>query len=92
MNNIVIRELTFKDINGVRIIDVLTQKEYLGEQWDLLSDEEKETFLKSRKSEFMLNCKTGYSFVANKDSCIVGFLFAYENVPYKDEIFIRYST
>ena len=46
--------------------------------------------MKSKASEFRVNCGTGFSFVAELEGCIVGFLFAYENLPYGDEVVVRH--
>ncbi len=90
MNDIIVRELQFTDINGVRNIDELTQRRYRGEEWDTYSEEEKEKFMKSRKNEFEINCKSVFSFVAVKNGEIVGFLFAHENLPFKDGVVVRH--
>ena len=90
MSNIKIRELQLKDHKGVKEIDELTQRIYRGKKWDTLNEKEKEEFITSRKSEFKINCKTGFSFVAIKDNKVVGFLFAYETLPFKNKILIHH--
>lgn len=90
MNDSIVRKLQFKDIDGVRNVDGLTQRRYRGKEWDTFSEEEKEKFMKSRKNEFEINCKSVFSFVAVKDGEIVGFLFAHENLPFKDGIVVRH--
>ena len=87
---ITVRKLQYKDMDGVRNVDKLTQRIYQGKQWDMLSEDGKERFLKSRKNEFAINCETGFSFIALKGSQVVGFLFAHENLPFKDEIVVRH--
>jgi len=90
MDDTIVRKLQLTDINGVRNIDELTQRRYRGEEWDTYSEEEKEKFMKSRENEFEINCRSVFSFVAVKDGEIVGFLFAHENLPFKDEIVVRH--
>jgi len=90
MNGVIVRKLQFKDIDGVRNVDGLTQRRYRGKEWGTFSEEEKEKFMKSRKNEFEINCKSGFSFVAVKDGEIVGFLFAHEDLPFKDGIVVRH--
>jgi L-amino acid N-acyltransferase YncA len=90
VDGIVVRDLLPGDFEGVRLVDELTQKAYHGNGWERYSDSEKERFLKSRKSEFRVNCETRYSFVAAKKEEIVGFLFAHENLPFGDEVVARH--
>jgi len=86
----VVRGLVPDDFEGVRLVDVSTQRVYHGENWDRYSVEEREAYLKSRACEFQVNCETGFSFVAELVGRVVGFLFAYENLPYGDELVIRH--
>ena len=90
MNDVIARKLQPEDMDGVRNVDELTQRMYRGKEWDMLGEGEKEEFMASRKSEFRINCDTGFSFVALEDCEIVGFLFAHENLPFKNEILIRH--
>lgn len=90
MGEIIIQKLRFEDMDGVRCVDELTQRLYQGDRWNMLSEEGKERYMKSRKSEFNINCETGFSFVAVKDGDIIGFVFAHENLPFNDEIVIRH--
>ena len=90
MGDLIIRKVRFKDMNGVRNVDVLTQRMYLGKAWDTLSEEQQEQHLKTRKSEFIINCNAGYSFVAIQHGEIVGFVLAHENLPFGNEVVIRH--
>lgn len=90
MDGVVVRGIVPEDFEGVRLVDELTQREYMGKIWDGLNDKEKERSLKSRKGEFGVNCETGFSFVAEMNSDIVGFLFAHKNLPFIDEIIVRH--
>ena len=85
-----VRALSPEDFEGVQLVDVSTQRVYHGENWDTNSMEEREAYLKSRASEFQINLETGFSFVAELEGCVVGFLFAYENLPYGDELVVRH--
>lgn len=90
MNKVFIRELTKQDYKGVRKVDILTQKQYQGVKWNVLSNKEKEKCLVSRKAEFDINVNSGYCFVASVNNNIVGFIFAYETQPFLGNIYIRY--
>lgn len=90
MNNIVIRLLTKQDYKGVRNVDILTQKQYLGTKWNTFTNTEKEKHLVSRKSEFDNNIHSGYCFVASENNRIIGFILAYETRPFLGNIYIRY--
>ncbi len=90
MKKFIIRRLLKKDYEGVRNVDVQTQKQYLGNKFDLMNEEEQERHLVSRKKEFNYNVDSEYSYVAIIDKTIVGFLFAYETLPYVGNIYIRY--
>ena len=85
-----IRSLALEDYERIRQVDKLTQIQYLGEEWDKLSEDEKETHLKSRKSEFSLNVETGYCFVATENSEIIGFILAHETLPFHGTLYIRH--
>lgn len=87
---IVIRALLLEDYSGVRKVDELTQRQYRGARWDQLSDEEKESYLVSRPSEFALNVGTGYCFVATRENEVIGFVFAHETLPFAGTLYIRY--
>jgi len=90
MGKVEIREMQQNDYAGVRTVDELTQKQYHGIDWDRLSKEEKELCLKSRASEFELNVKTGYCYVAIREGKIVGFVLAQETLPFCGTIYIRH--
>lgn len=90
MNDIIVRQLTKQDYDEVRKVDILTQKQYLKEKWDSLSNTEKEKHLISRKNEFIINVNSGYCFVAILNNKIIGFLFAYETQPFLGNIYVRY--
>lgn len=90
MNNIVIRQLVKQDYEGIRKVDILTQKQYLGTKWNNLSTSEKNKHLVSRKNEFDINVHSGYCFVASLNNEIVGFILAYETQPFLGNIYIRY--
>jgi len=64
VNNIIIRKLANQDYEGVSRVDILIQKQYLGEKWKKLSPVEKEEHLVSRQSEFEINVRSRYGFVA----------------------------
>lgn len=90
MNNIVVKELTNQDYEGIRRVDILTQKQYLGKKQRKLSPAERNEHLVSRRSEFDINVNTGYSFVARLDNKIIGFIFGHETLPFRSHIYIRY--
>ncbi len=90
MNNIVIRQLTKKGYGGIRKVDILTQKQYLGAKWNNLSNVEREEHLVSRKNEFDINVNSGYCFVTCLNNEIIGFILAYETKPFLGNIDIRY--
>lgn len=90
MNNVVIRPLVKQDYVGVRLVDILTQKQYLGIKWNRLSDKEKDELLISRKSEFNINVNSEYCFVASLDNKIIGFILAHATQPFAGNIYIRY--
>lgn len=83
--------MTINDYEQVREVDILTQKQYLGAQFDRMSEEEKNSHLVSRKSEFQINVDTGYCFVAEDEiKNIVGFVLAHETLPFHGKLYIRY--
>ena len=90
MNKIIIRRLKLADYSGVRQVDELTQYQYLGEKWKKFSLREKEKHLVSRRKEFGINVKTGYSLVATMDGKTIGFLFAYKTLPFHGALYIHH--
>ena len=90
MEKINIREMKADDYPGVRAVDELTQRQYLGSQWDHLTRTEKDVHLQSRQSEFELNLQTGYCFVAVMNETVIGFVLAHETLPFRDMVYIRY--
>ncbi len=90
MDGIVVRELAPDDYPGVRRVDELTQRQYMGAMWDQLPDDLKEDHLVSRRSGFAVYLETGYCFVATEKIRILGFLFAYEILPFRGRIHITY--
>ena len=90
MEKINIREMKPDDYTGVRTVDELTQRQYLGSLWDQLSEAEKEAHLLSRQSEFGLNLQTGYCFVGIANETVVGFVLAHETLPFQDTVYIRH--
>jgi ribosomal protein S18 acetylase RimI-like enzyme len=90
MGDIVVRELAPRDYAGVRYVDELTQGQYIGATWERLPDDLKEEHLVSRTSDFAVYLETDYCFVATNESRIIGFLFAYEVLPFGGRIYITY--
>lgn len=90
MEKINIREMKPDDYIGVRTVDELTQRQYLGSLWDQLSEAEKQAHLQSRQSEFGLNLQTGYCFVGITNETMVGFVLAHETLPFRDRVYIRH--
>lgn len=88
--DISIRQMTIDDYKSVRWVDILTQKQYLGQRFDQLSSEEQDKHLVSRKSEFQTNVNTGYCFVAEDRGQVIGFLLSYETLPFAGTLYIRY--
>lgn len=84
--------LTMKvsDLTQVREIDIATQVQYLGEDFSRLSDPEKDKRLVTTEYDFELYISTGFCFVATSRTMTVGFVLAYFNSPFKDEVFIRH--
>ena len=87
---IIIRRLKFSDYNGVRLVDELTQYQYLGEKWTKFSQAEKEKHLVSKEKEFAINVKTGFSLVATMNHKIIGFLLAHETLPFPGSLYIHH--
>ena len=52
--------------------------------------DQQDSHLVSRQSDFQINVNTGYSFVAEKENKIIGFILAHELLPFRRFIFIRY--
>jgi ribosomal protein S18 acetylase RimI-like enzyme len=89
--SISIRSMTIEDYEQVHDVDVMTQKQYLSAKFDQMGEEEKDSHLVSRKSEFQINVDTGYCFVAeNEMRNIVGFVLAHETLPFHGALYIRY--
>jgi ribosomal protein S18 acetylase RimI-like enzyme len=90
MEKINIREMALDDYVGVRAVDELTQRQFLGASWDMLEETAKEAHLKSRRSEFELNLATGYCFVGLLGESVVGFVLALETLPFRGTLYIRH--
>ncbi len=88
--SVLIRPMTISDYGQVYEVDILTQRQYLGQNFDQMSKEEQDAHLVSRKSEFQLNVDTAYCFVAEDSEKIVGFLLAHETLPFHGTLYIRY--
>lgn len=88
---ITIRPMTIDDYKQVRDVDILTQRQYLGKKFDEMNEEEQNLRLVSRKSEFQINVDTGYCFVAeNEEKNILGFVLAYETLPFHGTVYVHY--
>lgn len=89
--NLIIRPMISDDYEQVREVDILTQRQYLGKKFDEMNEEDQNSCLVSRKSEFQTNVSTGYCFVAeSEDGGVVGFMLAYETLPFHGTIYIHY--
>ena len=88
--NITIRPMVMGDYSQVHEVDILTQRKYLGNKFSRMGIEEQETHLVSRKSEFAINVDAGYCFVAENKGEIIGFILAYETLPFHGTLFIHY--
>ena len=89
--SITVRSMTIEDYKQVHGVDILTQKQYLGAKFNQMSEEEKDSYLVSRKSEFQINVNAGYCFIAEDDNKnIVGFILAHETLPFHGTLYIRY--
>jgi L-amino acid N-acyltransferase YncA len=90
MAKIDVREIQQHDYTGIRAVDELTQRQYLGLAWDQLSEEEKEVHLESRRADFELNLAAGYCFVGVVAENVVGFILAHETLPFRGTIYVRH--
>lgn len=88
--NITVRPMENTDYESVHQVDILTQKQYLGQEFEKMSQEEQEKHLVSRKSEFKINVDTGYCFVAEENRKVVGFILAHETLPFHGTLYIHY--
>ena len=82
--------MTSGDYEQVHEADRLTQKQYLGEKFDQMNEEEQNAHLVSRKTEFQINVSTGYCFVAENEGRVIGFILAHETLPFHETLCIRY--
>lgn len=88
---ITVRPMTIDDYEAVHQVDILTQRQYLGQEFDKLSTEEQnKRYLVSRKTEFQTNIDTGYCFVAETNDEIIGFLLSHETLPFHGTLYIRH--
>jgi len=78
------------DYSGVMDVDILTQKQYLGEKWNNLTKQERKECLVARKPYFNEYLREAYSFVAKLDDQTIGFLLAKKVNPYKNKLYIEY--
>lgn len=90
LKQISIRPLQTSDYKAVKKIDESTQFQYLGKKWKSLNKSEKEKHLVSRNTEFQINVDTGYGFVALLNDKVIGFIFAFETLPFKGALYIRH--
>lgn len=90
LQKIIIRQLKLKDYSEVKEVDELTQYQYLGEKWKKFSEAKKEKHLVSRKSEFKINVDTGFGLVAILNDKVIGFIFAYESLPFSGTLYVRH--
>lgn len=88
--NIIVRPMSTDDYEQVHEVDILTQRQYLGEKFDRMSEEEQNSHLVSRKSEFQTNVDTGYCFVALDDEKVIGFILAHQTLPFHRILYIYY--
>lgn len=88
--NVTIRPMKMGDYSQVHKVDILTQQQYLGNKFNKMKTKEQEEHLVSRKSDFAINVDTGYCFIAENNGKIVGFIFAYETLPFHGTLFIHY--
>lgn len=82
--------MVMSDYSQVHEVDILTQRQYLGNKFNKMKTEEQEAHLVSRKSEFAINVGTGYCFVAEDNGEIIGFMLAYETLPFHGTLFINH--
>ena len=78
------------DYSGVMDVDILTQKQYLGEKWNNLTKQERKECLVARKPYYNEYLREAYSFVAKLDNQIIGFLLAKKVGPYTNKLYIEY--
>ena len=90
MGKTIIRRLKLTDYSGARQVDELTQYQYLGKKWRKFSLGEKDKHLVTRRQEFGINVKTGYSLVATMNDQIIGFLLAHETLPFHGTLYIHH--
>jgi ribosomal-protein-alanine N-acetyltransferase len=90
MQQIRVKLIQLADYKGVHMVDVLTQIQYLGKKWKNLSSKKKTECLVSREEDFKAYVDSGCSLVAYVENNVVGFLFAYENSPFKNSIYISH--
>lgn len=90
MQQIKVKFIQQEDYKGVHEVDELTQIQYLGKKWKNLSSKKKKECLVSRKEDFKTYVDSGFSLVAYVENNVVGFLFAYENSPFKDSIYVSH--
>lgn len=88
--DITIKDLEKSDFEGINQVDRLTQKQYLKENWDQMSEEEKQTHLVSRSEDFGKYLNIGFSFVAILNKKIVGFILVSDILPDSKKLFIQY--
>lgn len=89
--NITVRPMKLVDYEAVHQVDILTQRQYLGNKFNELSPEEQDkNHLVSRKTEFQINVDSGYCFIAEDDGKIVGFLLSHETLPFHGTLNISY--
>jgi predicted GNAT superfamily acetyltransferase len=79
-----VRFLASGDYEGVHALDLATQREYRGEAWDGLSEDEQKALLWTSAEDFPLHLASGMSFVAEEDGAIVGFLIVFVEPVMKD--------
>jgi L-amino acid N-acyltransferase YncA len=87
---IIIRTLFASDYELVHEVDIATQKQYLKEKFGQMNEDERTSQLVSRQSEFQLNVDSGYCFVAQNKTKIIGFIFAHETSPFHGTLYVRY--
>jgi len=91
MTNYIVRPITSLDYKAVNEIDVLTQIQYLGEEnWNQLSQKEKESHLVSRQPNYDGFVKSGYSFLVESEGQVLGFILAFETIPVYQEVCCEY--
>ncbi|HWS48811.1 MAG TPA: GNAT family N-acetyltransferase [Candidatus Methanoperedens sp.] len=91
MHNYTIRLLTSVDYPSIKNIDEQTQIQYLGQdKWGQLSPSKKKTHLVSRQPNYNGFVKSGYSFLIEDATEILGFIFAYETIPMYGEVYCEY--